>query len=160
MPWQSQAAAAAKSLQSRPTLCDPIDSSPPGSPVPRPTTKKWVMAPNRKIPTPSPKSLKYPSYSLAYEITHPYKNWQPHTLVPLSASEMAHTLFVECVSPLLTCHFLTEFFLPRGIKNLSFTKSWDQVWSQLKGWSPSVGFGWLQVPVLEFTSQSELYGFS
>ena len=28
------AAAAAKSLQSFPTLCDPIDSSPPGSPVP------------------------------------------------------------------------------------------------------------------------------
>ena len=26
-------AAAAKSLQSCPTLCDPIDSSPPGSPV-------------------------------------------------------------------------------------------------------------------------------
>ena len=30
----SAAAAAAKSLQSCPTLCDPIDSSPPGSPVP------------------------------------------------------------------------------------------------------------------------------
>ena len=28
------AAAAAKSLQSCPTLCDPIDSSPPGSPFP------------------------------------------------------------------------------------------------------------------------------
>ena len=28
------AAAVAKSLQSCPTLCDPIDSSPPGSPVP------------------------------------------------------------------------------------------------------------------------------
>ena len=28
------AAAATKSLQSCPTLCDPIDSSPPGSPVP------------------------------------------------------------------------------------------------------------------------------
>ena len=28
------AAAAAKSLQSCPTLCNPIDSSPPGSPVP------------------------------------------------------------------------------------------------------------------------------
>ena len=28
------AAAAAKSLQSYPTLCDPIDSSQPGSPVP------------------------------------------------------------------------------------------------------------------------------
>ena len=30
----SSAAAAAKSLQSCPTLCDPIDGSPPGSPVP------------------------------------------------------------------------------------------------------------------------------
>ena len=30
----SAAAAAAKSLQSCPTLCDPIDHSPPGSPVP------------------------------------------------------------------------------------------------------------------------------
>ena len=29
----SAAAAAAKSLQSRPTLCDPIDGSPPGSPI-------------------------------------------------------------------------------------------------------------------------------
>ena len=28
------AAAAAASLQSCPTLCDPIDSSPPGSPIP------------------------------------------------------------------------------------------------------------------------------
>ena len=30
----SNAAAAAKSLQSCPTLCDPRDGSPPGSPVP------------------------------------------------------------------------------------------------------------------------------
>ena len=31
---KTTAAAAAKSLQSCPTLCDPIDGSPPGSPVP------------------------------------------------------------------------------------------------------------------------------
>ena len=31
---QTAAAATAKSLQSCPTLCDPIDGSPPGSPVP------------------------------------------------------------------------------------------------------------------------------
>ena len=31
--WKS-AAAAAKLLQSCPTLCDPIDGSPPGSPIP------------------------------------------------------------------------------------------------------------------------------
>ena len=33
-PGMLQFAAAAKSLQSCPTLCDPIDGSPPGSPVP------------------------------------------------------------------------------------------------------------------------------
>ena len=39
------AAAAAKSLQSCPNLCDPIDSSPPGSPVPgilQARTLEWV----------------------------------------------------------------------------------------------------------------------
>ena len=38
-------AAAAKSLQSFPTLCDPIDSSPPGSPIPgilQARTLEWV----------------------------------------------------------------------------------------------------------------------
>ena len=33
-PRELPAAAAAKSLQSCPTLCDPIDGSPPGSAVP------------------------------------------------------------------------------------------------------------------------------
>ena len=49
-PWKkvnksSAAAAAAKSLQSCPTLCDFIDSSPPGSPVPgilKARTLEWV----------------------------------------------------------------------------------------------------------------------
>ena len=39
------AAAAAKSLQSCPTLCDPVDGSPPGSPVPgilQASTLEWV----------------------------------------------------------------------------------------------------------------------
>ena len=39
------AAAAAKSLQSCPTLCNPIDSSPPGLPVPgilQARTLEWV----------------------------------------------------------------------------------------------------------------------
>ena len=38
-------AAAAKSLQSCPTLCDPIDSSPPGSAIPgilQARTPEWV----------------------------------------------------------------------------------------------------------------------
>ena len=39
------AAAAAKSLQSCPTLCDPIDGIPPGSPIPgilQAKTLEWV----------------------------------------------------------------------------------------------------------------------
>ena len=43
--WHAAAAAAAKSLQSSPTLCDPIDGSPPGSPVPgilQARTLEWV----------------------------------------------------------------------------------------------------------------------
>ena len=48
-PWKKSydkpAAAAAKSLQSCPTLCDPIDGSPPGSPVPgilQARTLEWI----------------------------------------------------------------------------------------------------------------------
>ena len=40
-----QSAAAAESLQSCPTLCDPIDGSPPGSPIPgilQARTLEWV----------------------------------------------------------------------------------------------------------------------
>ena len=43
--FSAAAAAAAKSLQSCPTLCDPIDGSPPGSPVPgilQARTLEWV----------------------------------------------------------------------------------------------------------------------
>ena len=50
MAWSTyaaaaSAAAAAKSLQSCPTLCDPIDGSPPGSAVPgtlQARTLEWV----------------------------------------------------------------------------------------------------------------------
>ena len=44
-PIPAAAAAAAKSLQSCPTLCDPTDGSPPGSPVPgilQARTLEWV----------------------------------------------------------------------------------------------------------------------
>ena len=46
-PDSGTAAAAAKSLQSCPTLCDPIDGSPPGSPVPgilQARTLEWVAS--------------------------------------------------------------------------------------------------------------------
>ena len=45
LEWGIHAAAAAKSLQLCPTLCNPIDGSPPGSPVPgilQARTLEWV----------------------------------------------------------------------------------------------------------------------
>ena len=45
MAAAAAAAAAAESLQSRPTLCNPIDGSPPGSPIPgilQARTLEWV----------------------------------------------------------------------------------------------------------------------
>ena len=45
MPASAISAAAAKSLQSCPTLCHPLDASPPGSPVPgvlQATTLEWA----------------------------------------------------------------------------------------------------------------------
>ena len=45
LEWGGKTAAAAKSLQSCPTLCDPIDGSPPGYPVPgilQARTLEWV----------------------------------------------------------------------------------------------------------------------
>ena len=42
---ETDAAAAAKSLQSCPTLCDPKDGSPPGSPMPgilQARTLEWI----------------------------------------------------------------------------------------------------------------------
>ena len=44
-PYKNTAAATAKSLQSCPTLCDPIDGSPPGSSIPgilQARTLEWV----------------------------------------------------------------------------------------------------------------------
>ena len=50
--YTAAAAAAAKSLQSCPTLCDPIGGSPPGSPVPgilQARTLEWVAFPSPSI---------------------------------------------------------------------------------------------------------------
>ena len=49
-PRELTAAAVAKSLQSSPTLCSPIDGSPPGSPVPGSLQARILSG----LPFPSP----------------------------------------------------------------------------------------------------------
>ena len=59
---QAAAAAAAKSLQSCPTLFDPIDGSPLGSSVPEQSLKYLLSVPLRK------KNLPMPILSVSYKI--------------------------------------------------------------------------------------------
>ena len=72
--------------------------------IPRLTIKvnKEVLTQFLEIPTLSTKELEYSSHSLAYEMTHPYKHLQPHTLVLGLLYKMAHTLRVACFLPGLT----------------------------------------------------------
>ena len=71
------AAAAAKSLQSCPILCDPIDGSPPGSPVPgilQARTLEWVAISfsnawkwKVKVKSPSPVQVFATPWTAAYQ---------------------------------------------------------------------------------------------
>ena len=57
-------AAAVKSLKSCPTLCDPIDGSPPGSPVPgilQARTLEWVAISLSNMPLYTENSIKSPT---------------------------------------------------------------------------------------------------
>ena len=59
-------AAAAKSLQSCPTLCDPIDGNPPGSPIPgilQARTLEWVAILSNKVRL----GMQTPTYELGEE---------------------------------------------------------------------------------------------
>ena len=80
-------AAAAKSLQSCPTLCNPIDGSPPGSPIPgilQARTLEWVSSP----------------------LLGPAKSW----VTPYHLHSTLYILLKEypehCAPYLQVCHFL------------------------------------------------------
>ena len=63
------AAAAAKSLQSCPTLCDPIDSNPPGSAVPgilQARTLEWAATPFSMITATIPQKPKLKKTLVSY----------------------------------------------------------------------------------------------
>ena len=69
------AAAAAKLLQSCPTLCDPIDSSPPGSPVPgilQARTLEWVaISFSKKVKSESEVAQSCPTLSVPMDCSLP-----------------------------------------------------------------------------------------
>ena len=72
-----------------------------------------------------PQTAGYSSHSWDYVISHPCKNWQLYTPVPLLPSEMSHTLSMECVS------FLNKPSLPLLWFALEFFPSRSQRWPHL-----------------------------
>ena len=99
--WFSSSAAAAKSLQSCLTLCDPIDGSPPGSPVPgilQARTLEWVAI----------------SFSSAWKWKVKVKSFscvQPLATSWTAAYQALHPLDFPGKSTGVQCHCLLHLFL-------------------------------------------------
>ena len=107
------AAATAKSLQSCPTLCDPIDGSPPGSPVPgilQARTLEWVAisfsnAWNWKVKVKSLSHVRLvaTTWTAAYQAPPPmgFSRQEYWSRVPLP-SPVTHTTFLQICSSTFT----------------------------------------------------------
>ena len=120
VPWlcncMGGAAAAAKSLQSCPTLCDPTDGSPPGSPVPgilQARTLEWLP-----FPSPMHESEKWKgsrsvvSNSLQPHGLQPTRLLRPWDLPGKSTGVGCHCLLHLCIH---TIWF--KYCLSNGLKN-------------------------------------------
>ena len=103
------AAAAAKSLQSCLTLCDPIDGSPPGSPIPgilQARTLEWV--------------------AIAFSIV-----WKWTRLKRLSSSSMFyHQTFVPCVHSDMSLSVSYKYYIAR-LKAMCIYLDRYPLWSHL-----------------------------
>ena len=147
----SAAAASAKSLQSCPTLCDPIDGSPPGSPVPgilQARALEWVG-----ISSPTHESEKWKwSRSVMPD------SLRPHGLQP---TRLLCPWDFPGKSTGMGCHRLLQVAL---VVNNPSANAGDVRW----GFNPWVGKiswrrKWQPNPVLlpgEFHGQSSLMGYS
>ena len=132
MHLEDTASAAAKSLQSCLTLCDPIDGSPPGSPVPgilQARTLEWVA-----IPSPMHESEKG-KWSLSV-LSNP--QW-PHGLQP---SRLLHPWDFPGKSTGVGCHcLLREGTMLREIKwTHSVVSNSATPWTVAHQAPPSTGF--------------------
>ena len=99
-------AAAAKSRQSCPTLCDPIDGSPPGSPVPgilQARTLVWV-------------AISFSGHN-TYSVSSPSVTMQ-HLSLP-AGKVLWFSLSLWCSHGLGCCVTLAPFDCPQGIQTQS-----------------------------------------
>ena len=134
------AAAAAKSLQSCPTLCDPIDGSPPGSSIPgilQARTLEWIAI---SFPNAGKWKVKVKSLSCAWLVATPWTAaYQAPLSMGFSRQEYWSGLpewsnFGACIQTLMGCghlHILPPV-LPLAVLSLSPN---FQAW-YLSTWGP------------------------
>ena len=127
------AAAAANSLQSCPTLCSPIDGSPPGSPVPgilQARTLEWVAIFfssawkwKVKVKSLSRVWLFATPWTAAYQAPPPmgFSRQEYWSGVPLPSPW-------HCISPTKLLNFLTLSFFISDINIRMPTSQWDLFW--------------------------------
>ena len=122
----SRAAAAAKSLQSCPTLCDPIDGSPTGSPVPgilQERTLEWVAM---SFSNAWKWKVKVTSLSHVWLLATP---WTVAHQAPLSMgfSRQEYWSGVPLPSPNSSCRYLKISQSPSLLETSCKRLSWKQL---------------------------------
>ena len=115
-------AAAAKSLQSSLTLCDPRDGSPPGSPVPgilQARTLEWIATAFSKMPSKGENFLSSGILLLYYDKPH-LQQLQNSTVI--SSTSLKYKKFQNSVKKyaLVACKHLTLSF----IQSMKILQNW------------------------------------
>ena len=121
------AAAAAKSLQSCPTLCDPIDGSPPGSPIPgilQARTVEWLP-----FPSPMHESEKWKwSRWVVSNSSQPHGLWPTRLLHPWDFPGKSTGVGCHCLGPPTLGAWSLNHWATRNFPILCFL-NWVLHWS-------------------------------
>ena len=140
-------AAAAKSLQSYPTLCNPIDGSPPGSPVPgifQARTLEWVAISfsnawkwKVKVKSLSPVRLLATPWTAAYQAppSMRFSRQEYWSGVPLPSP-------VELLESCICYSIIYVYICTYNVKKINRVKNWERMsillWNIWKGAQPKM----------------------
>ena len=114
--WPSLTAAAAKSLQLCPTLCNPIDGSPPGSPVPGilpARTLEWVAISFQCMKVKSESEVAQLCLTLSDVMDCSLPGSSIHGIFQARVLEWGAITFSDCSWPNYSCCTVVHFFLPK-----------------------------------------------
>ena len=162
---------APKSLQSCPTLCDPIDGSPPGSPVPgilQARTLEWVAisfsnARKWKVKSLSRVQLFQTPRTVAYQAPHPWNFPGKSTGVGCHCLLRANQLYFSKILKIKKIKFYNSVSQPHFKSQIA--KAGARVCTPMHKTSQEQPFGWASIysflpDGLKGTSQKRLAAWS